>query len=89
MTEIVVHGMVIGGAGKAAAMTMLTGPVGPLLVAVIGLLLLGAFVRQVLFTPIEEAGPLPDPDPRHVSPAVPERCRLRDPGLLRSYRHGL
>jgi hypothetical protein len=85
VTEIVVQGVVVGTVGKAVATTLLSGPLGAVLVTVLGLALLGIFVRQVLFTPVEEAGPLPDLDSLREVP-VPEQNRFGDSELLRSLR---
>jgi hypothetical protein len=82
MTEIVVYGP----AAKVAFAGLMTGlslsSLGTIVTVVLGLLLLGAFLRQVLFTPIEEERPsayrsaVREPLPR-------ERCRSRGSGLLR------
>jgi hypothetical protein len=48
----------------------------------LALVLLAAFLRQVLFMQVEEAAPAPDLHPL-PEPLPLERHRLSDPGLLR------
>ena len=55
-------------------------------VVLLGLALVGAFVRLVLFTPVEEERPVPYRSSlRGACPA--ERYRFRGPRLLRRPRH--
>jgi hypothetical protein len=82
MTETVVHGLAAGAPGAGLALSQFPSNAGVIVVVVVGLVLLAAFLRQVLFTPVEEEQPtsyrraLREPPP-------PERYRLHRPGLFR------
>jgi hypothetical protein len=86
MTQILVHGTVAAGLVAGLPTGLLHSDAGMILVVVVGLALLVAFGRQILFTPVEEAAPLPERLARRELP-LPECYRPHGPGLFRLSRY--
>ena len=83
--EIVLHKAIVAAPSLALAATSLPDWAGPLVVTVVGLALLGFYLRRLLFTPVEEAVLVPESRSLR-EPPPPERYRLRRPRVLRFSR---
>jgi hypothetical protein len=85
VTEIVFHIALATAPSLALAASGLPGWAGPLLAIVLGLGMLGVYLRRLLFTPVEEAVLVPEARSLR-EPPPPERYRLGHLGLLRFSR---